>query len=119
MKKNTKPSVKASQTYRSNAATISDKTALLNLADKLDFPPSAVSMDECGCLSIRGRSATVYCHSDHSRFLGGYLVVVRGNIRQWAGKLGASVRQDGTGEGVLLVGENVPVKPLRELLLSR
>ena len=105
-------------TYRSNEAYLSDRNALLILSDKLGFPPSSVSMDECGCLSIRGKLASVYCFSDRYKHLGSFLVTVIGSPTVWAKKLGGEVRQNGEGEGVLLVPEIVDPKVLKTLLLA-
>ena len=107
-----------SDTYRSNEAYLSDRSSLLILSEKLGFPPSSVSMDECGCLSIRGKLASVYCYSDRCKHLGSFLITVIGSPTAWAKKLGGEVRQEGQDEGVLLVPETVDTKALKTLLFA-
>lgn len=99
-----------SDTYKSSAAENSDKAALKKLATRLKVPESWLCLDGCGCWHISGPSGHVYTHSSSKGFLSGYLIVCHpeDDGRRWAqikSMLGGTVRQDGYGEGIVLLGE--------------
>lgn len=100
-----------SDTYKSSAAEKSDKAAIKKLATRLKVPESWLCLDECGCWHITGPSGHIYTHSSSKGSLSGYLVVCHlgGDGKRWAhikSILGGIVRQDGDGEGVVLLSEN-------------